>query len=548
MVRRRHVVAPQPSAEAQPLLQELKRGLYSDDPLDLLMTVSGLVVALEPAPLATAGDEPPTDLRTLVESFLEIDLAPTTAALHVLAVLTEDDLLARRITAVLHERSQPMPRWLRDLGSVVVTGALTCTHPLGDGANQAVGLRLADGGELTALLYVDSILGAVAKDGFMMPASLESVRSRFEETDPDVLVHDADPAETRGAIERAVAAGRMLHPPLESDTWPLSRPLVDWATRLLPPPQEAPREWDQGRTDALAARFLASRHGSGHAGDRGLLDGLLWLGTGYHSGDPLQWSPIRVEALLLDMVPRKIRTDPDELARFPGLLRSFVRFAHHETGVPDHLTDMTLDAVRDCEGEFLARVTEGGDGLLSLLDLLAGRDAGLQETWDAEAVGGPEQLAALDATPLPDEPFEEGGIPADVLDKVRAILHHCEVVTTDLLDVEHRTAARRLLRRLALADPAYLGGRAAAHTHAAAVTWMVAHANDSVGPHADLTAAELLEAFGSRSASQRAAKFRTILGLPEFRAYEGPMRLGSPDLLVSGRRAELLDAHLRRGH
>ena len=231
-------------------MRDFKRALYSDDPLDLLMMVSGLMAATEPTP--GPDEDPPTDLAMLVETFIGVDVASTTAALHVVAAFTEDDLLAHRIATELRQRRQPMPAWVSGLGSASPTGAVVCTHPLGDGANQGIGVRLADGTELVALVYVDSVLGTVAKDGFVMPDTLESVRAQFEGAGPDVLVPDADPAGVRGSIERALAAGRRTYPPLESDTWPLARPLVEWMARLLPPPTAAPEEWDAQRTDALA--------------------------------------------------------------------------------------------------------------------------------------------------------------------------------------------------------------------------------------------------------------------------------------------------------
>jgi hypothetical protein len=97
-----------------------------------------------------------------------------------------------------------------------------------------------------------------------------------------------------------------------------------------------------------------------------------------------------------------------------------------------------------------------------------------------------------------------------------------------------------VLHRLAGVDPDYFLGRAAARTSAAAVAWMIAHANDSVGPYAHVTVGELLELFGVKSASQRASQFSKMLRLPEHSPADGPMVLGTPDLLVSGRRAEII--------
>ncbi|QGK48821.1 hypothetical protein [Mycobacterium intracellulare] len=63
---------------------------------------------------------------------------------------------------------------------------------------------------------------------------------------------------------------------------------------------------------------------------RDLLESLLWYGTDYGPGDPLRWSPVRVEILLDDWIPRKIVAPVRYLAKAPELLRAFIRFAHAE--------------------------------------------------------------------------------------------------------------------------------------------------------------------------------------------------------------------------
>ncbi|MGH8909817.1 MAG: hypothetical protein ACRD0K_25820 [Egibacteraceae bacterium] len=69
------------------------------------------------------------------------------------------------------------------------------------------------------------------------------------------------------------------------------------------------------------------------------------------------------------------------------------------------------------------------------------------------AVGGPDRLADLDDAPLPDEPFAWSGIPDDIRDRVGDVLARCDRCCEELLDVECRTACRRLLARAAAGDP-----------------------------------------------------------------------------------------------
>ena len=67
-------------------------------------------------------------------------------------------------------------------------------------------------------------------------------------------------------------------------------------------------------------------------------------------------------------------------------------------------------------------------------------------------------LMALDDTPLPDQPFEWTGVPEDIRPVVAEVLSQCDRVTDELLDVEHRTAMRRFLSRVAVGDRARCSG------------------------------------------------------------------------------------------
>jgi len=127
--------------------------------------------------------------------------------------------------------------------------------------------------------------------------------------------------------------------------------LVEWITRSLPrggAGYQRP-QWDSAALGQLKDRFFASQHGAplDDPDHRDLLESLLWFGTDYGPGDPLRWSPVQVEILLGDWIPRKIVAPADYLAKAPELLRAFVRFAHADVGLRSDLTDGTLAAIDD---------------------------------------------------------------------------------------------------------------------------------------------------------------------------------------------------------
>jgi hypothetical protein len=543
-------------AEDQPLLQALRLALRSDEPVDLLMTVAGIVEATDPRnrdPFSR--QEPGMTLGELVESFLETPYAETTAALSVLRVLLPDPALTARIGEELEHRRYPMPGWLSGLDRVrVEVDAWFLTHVLGDGDDYLFGVVLPSGHAVSALVYVDHNLGSVVKDAFLIGEPLEDVVLKLGTTieQPEQSLTRTDPASARATVAEAIEHGARIYPPLTSESWPMCRPVVEWLLRLLPDGGAAPerKEWTDREKAKIADAFFASRFGAplDSEDQRDLLDSLLWFGTDYANGDPFRWSPVTVEMLLDDWFPRKIVDEAAYLAKLPELLRAFIRYAHDRVGINPGLTAETLAAVDHYEPSYQRAIRsarlQGPAALLAGMfdtdpdDLSVGEIMleGLER-----AVGGRLQLQSLDDAPLPDEPFEWAGVPDDVQPVVREILELCDGFADAHLDVEHRTAMRRFLGRAAVGDPAIFRRRASTARAAAAIAWVICRANDSAGGYgAGMTVQDLLTYFGvSGSVSQRAEPLLRANGVNPYLRF-GSMDLGAPDLLVSQRRSEII--------
>ena len=107
------------------------------------------------------------------------------------------------------------------------------------------------------------------------------------------------------------------------------------------------------------------------------------------------------------------------------------------------------------------------------------------------AVGGAAALEALDAEPLPDEPFAWDDVPVEVHPRVGEVLALVDRCCTELLDGQYRTACRRLIADAAAADPDIFRKRGRAETAAAAVCWIVGKANGLFDPRHGTLFAEL---------------------------------------------------------
>lgn len=526
--------------------------------MDLLAVVSGFLEITDPRSRHPfSRDEPQLSLAELVESFVGTPYAETTAALMALRAMVTDEMLATRIGREIAARRHPMPTWLTGLDQAQVEPDVWfLTHVLGDGANYFIGVALPTGHALSALVYVDHNLGGVVKDAFVVPepvAGLVNKAGTLIDNPAEQSLTRVDPATARAEIEAAIGLGVNLYPPLTSDSWPMARPLVEWMVRLLPVGGVATdfREWSEQELSEIAAAFFSSPFGSPveDKDARCLLDSVLWFSTGYATGDPYRWSLVTVELLLVDWFPRKVIADPAYLAKLPNLLRAYIRYCHDRRGIGAHLTADTLAAVDRYEQDYLQLINSDRQRVMSGLAsaLLESERIGnlndqeIRLEYLADDVGGVEELMTLTAEPLPDEEFDWAGIPDGIAPTVWAILTECDSGADAVLDVEHRTAMRRFLARAAAREPALFRRKGSPVRGAAAVAWVIASANHTIGGgSAPLAGKDLLAHFGiTGSVSDRAQSLIRAAGIDPSATY-GAIRVGDPGLLISRRRAALI--------
>jgi hypothetical protein len=160
-----------------------------------------------------------------------------------------------------------------------------------------------------------------------------------------------------------------------------------------------------------------------------------------------------------------------------------------------------------------------------------------------KAAGGEDALRALDDRPLPDEDFRWAGIADDIHERVAQVLELTDACCDELLDVECRTACRRLLARAAAGGPAVFRRRASPATAAAAICWIVGKDNNLLTPgHGGLLVKDLMAQFGlaAGGVSQRVGTLMKAAGFDPSERHLG-VRLGDPGLLVSGRRRRMIE-------
>jgi Domain of unknown function (DUF6398) len=139
-------------------------------------------------------------------------------------------------------------------------------------------------------------------------------------------------------------------------------------------------------------------------------------------------------------------------------------------------------------------------------------------------------------------PFRWEGIPDDATACVREVLALTDRCCDEMLDIEYRTACRRVLARVASMEPEAFRRKGRAETAAAALVWIVGKANDLFERRpGGIRVRDLMNHFGLQQSSiaQRGA---TILRAGGFRDDTYIVRLGSPDYLVAARRRRIINA------
>ena len=551
------------------LLADVRRALTDRHPLSLLSFVSTLLCVTDtrrnhPFARPDTPDLAALTREELVRTFLDVPIPETSALLAVIAEMAgDDDVLRARIRRELAARPKLEPAWLAQLSETSTYRAVRMSHVLGDGDNIMLGARLPGGQELTCVIYIDHNLGTLVKDALVVPESIASMVAKFRRVtdDPDTRWDEISLADARAWVDAAIELAAITFPPLETETWPACGALVEWISRGLPEGGTGylRPQYDSVVLARLTDRFFASPDGArlDDPDHRGLLESLLWYGTDYGPGDPLRWSPVKIEILLDDWIPRKIVAPAEYLAKVPDLLRAFIRFAHAEIGLRSDLTDETLAAVDDWEPQYQQTIRsprpQGPAALLAALGIDTEDmtdvpvDAEEPESfeqsmlrWLVLDVGDQIQLDQLDDNPLPDEPFRWEGIPDDVTARVHEVLAFADRCCEEMLDFEYRTACRRVLARVATKGPEVFRRTGRAETAAAALVWTVGKANDLFEQRpGGMQVRDLMSHFGlgQSSVAQRAA---TVLRAGGFCDDTYIVRLGSPDYLVAARRRRII--------
>ncbi|MBP1326433.1 hypothetical protein JOF28_001665 [Leucobacter exalbidus] len=359
------------------LLQDLRRVLASPSPA-LLIEAASALAALQPAEPGPDGSHTHElqDLMTVITQ-----LAPTlvsaadpetNAVLRVWAEMLGDDMLRRRVFHSVSKRDHPA--WLDNLPHTRVTRAISFGDPFGE--EETLMLEVQIGAlSFTLACAVRHLGGSCLEDAYLLSTSIAGA---FEDIPPEVaetVVRRERPLpEAQQLLAEALEVSDQTFPPFESDSWPITRPAFEWFLRLMPAPpthlQAVEDPWlgdlghaEGGHRDPEVARvadaFAQSLEGRRLPPEMRNDAYFVFLFQSTHgTGDLMRWGPQFVEALMLDLYPRKILAPDQVLLRLPRLLSAIVTWANTTSGVAPSRTNMVLRLIKKLSPEYRNLVRE----------------------------------------------------------------------------------------------------------------------------------------------------------------------------------------------
>ena len=560
-------------------MKMLRPALRSDDPTAFWVVAAPLVTIIaDPSDLSVALPEGVDQLDT----FLEVDVAETTALLHMVAAMGPDEELRSRARLGLTARRQPMPPQITGLAEAQVTE----TAALGDeaGENLMAELVLPRGVRAVLVSYIEWSPAPYVKDAFVVAESMEWILDKYRElmaregTVLDEMLETVTPADARARFTDALAATPAdVEQSADFEQWPMLRPFVEFVVGRMPEggtgydeaglPAHADAAAVPGRppwlledgTD-LVEEFTASEHAAALPHDekvQALVSALMVILVATFD-DPLALDAETTAWLLTDVLPTSPVLADELAAEIPAVVPPLVAWSLERSGIGASQIAQTQRALAPLLEQFpqlRAAPHMRAQRLEEQVDLALEVSAELEDSTPlrmadlALRVGGFPALDELDADPLPAEELAVEEVATDLRDLAAEIDGHLVEGVAALLALTPReidaeevlTACRRLLVRIAQLDDAVLRRKANPRNTAAALVSLIARGNDIMGHGpAPLRGKDLKQAFGLRSdPAQRARTLAEAAALPH--RYTG-VALADPGLLIGAARARILRA------
>jgi hypothetical protein len=290
----------------------------------------------------------------------------------------------------LMERGVARPAWADHVGAVEAAECYVNSDAYGDRDEVVCVFSYAGQEQHALVVVVDYNAGGLARDGWVTSqvgklleycreasgsGSAETALSEDQSPGPSArpTFTQIEPPQARRLLAAALAATENAAEPAVSASFPSYHAFIRARVRTLPPaarkgsaslaPAPPPamaavtrrQVWRKDRRAMLVAEFLASDEAedlSDREAASRCADHIVEYGCERDFGRPLRISPAKVEAFLLDWLPRKVMLSPAEQDAIPHVLLAWVRWSAARSGLSSDGVSATLDAVFDAMRAF----------------------------------------------------------------------------------------------------------------------------------------------------------------------------------------------------
>lgn len=274
--------------------------------------------------------------------------------------------LAGEAVGRLRAAFTPEPIWARTVGRPAFVDAWIMTDEPEDQSNLVMSFAYGGQEPHTIVAMIDANFWGMVRMASVAGAPEPVLKVWREAAGLDAVRISAQDLADR--LARGLTAfDETLDPPVDDDAL-LLIPLLRSRLRLLPKARQIdPPYVTQRARDLLLREFAASPEATslgriGRSRAANLASWFIDFACDHGAGDPVRWSPVASEILLLDWLPRKVMLDADEVPRVPDVLRAFVRFAGRRKGLPESLVGETVAAIDGFEPDYLAAMADPGRG------------------------------------------------------------------------------------------------------------------------------------------------------------------------------------------
>jgi hypothetical protein len=221
------------------LLDIVREALSTGDPLKVLGLASAtLSMILFPDPPDDIDRELVRD-RVIEEVVLRYVEAGTSDSLTYAAALTgliADDTLRTRLRAALDGADAAVPRWLAELGDARLEQTTIVRDLFDDDEWLLAGIRLADDARFAFRVEIDHDADGALADASLMPTTVDTILGQLTKAaaSGEVSIVETDADDVWARYTEAVAIADLADDDVRTETWPMCRPLVEWALTKAP--------------------------------------------------------------------------------------------------------------------------------------------------------------------------------------------------------------------------------------------------------------------------------------------------------------------------